>query len=113
VAGALILIYCGQELLEGMVSAGHPGGLTGIFGDGGLWAIPSALVLAALLTLLLRGADAAVALAARARRAGFQPRRGRPCISARPRNVRRALLAPLASAAAGRAPPLAPPSISS
>ncbi len=104
VAGALIIVYSGQELLEGMFAPGHPGGLVGVFGDGGLWAIPSALAVGALLALLLRGAEAALALAARARpafRASCERSRALP----RPRNVRLSPPAPLASAAAGRAPP--------
>ena len=109
VAGALILVYSGQELLEGMFAAGHPGGLVGVFGDGGLWAIPSALAVGALLALLLRGAEAAIALAARARPA-FQAAPERPRALARPRNFHLAPPAPLASAAAGRAPPPALPS---
>ena len=36
-AFALVLIYAGQEFLEGLLAAGHPTGLQGIFGDGGWW----------------------------------------------------------------------------
>src|SRR5262249_23740641 len=39
---ALVLIYIGQEFLEGLFANGHPAGLQGIFGDGGLWALPAA-----------------------------------------------------------------------
>lgn len=47
----LVAIYVIQESLEGLLATGHPGGLVGIFGYGGWWAIPVAaavgLVLAA------------------------------------------------------------------
>jgi hypothetical protein len=52
-AVCLLAIYCTQEFLEGLFATGHPAGIQGIFGLGGLWAIPSAvgvgLVLAAIL----------------------------------------------------------------
>jgi hypothetical protein len=52
-AVCLLAIYCTQEFLEGLFATGHPTGIEGIFGFGGLWAIPSAvgvgLVLAAIL----------------------------------------------------------------
>src|SRR5260370_1138355 len=42
----LIVIYALQESLEESYASGHPTGLTGIFGHGGWWAVPSALVVA-------------------------------------------------------------------
>ena len=32
-----------QELLEGLLSTGHPDGLVGIFGEGGWWSVPIAI----------------------------------------------------------------------
>ncbi len=81
VAAALVLIYSGQELLEGFLSSGHPEGMVGIFGGGGWWAIPLALLAGAVVALLLRVADANFV-------AWVRPE-------------------PLATAAAGRAPPVA------
>lgn len=101
---ALILIYTGQELLEGMFAGGHPAGLAGVLGDGGLWSIPAALAVAALLALLLRGARRAIAFAARAALTRISPSERAETVPAG-RNFRLAPLAPLASAAAGRAPP--------
>jgi len=36
-SAGLFSIYVGQELLEGLFASGHPQGLVGILGDGGLW----------------------------------------------------------------------------
>jgi hypothetical protein len=100
---ALIAIYCGQELLEGFFATGHPGGLGGVFGGGGWWAIPAAHLVALALTLLLRGADAVVARIARRRRE--VPARV-PVVTVPAGGVSPlSKLAPLASASAGRAPP--------
>jgi hypothetical protein len=52
----LVAIYAVQELLEGMFLGGHPPGLTGIFGYGGLWSIPAALCVGLVLSALLHGA---------------------------------------------------------
>src|ERR1700761_5061929 len=41
-AVSLVVIYTGQELLEGLLATGHPAGLVGVFGYGGWWAIPAA-----------------------------------------------------------------------
>lgn len=37
---AVLMLYVGQETLEGMLSSGHPTGLAGIFGAGGWTAVP-------------------------------------------------------------------------
>lgn len=99
----LVAIYGGQELLEGFFATGHPEGLVGIFGGGGLWALPAAVLVGGLLALALRGAAALIArVAARSR-----PRRSTPADApVRPRRApQRRARPPLASAAAGRAPP--------
>ena len=101
---ALVLIYAGQEFLEGLLATGHPAGLTGIFGDGGLWAIPAALAVGAVLALLVRGGHAVVALAARLRRSrpSAEPRR---LVTRRPAPVFLVPASPLAACAPSRAPP--------
>jgi len=103
--GLLIAIYAVQESLEGLVAAGHPSGLAGIVGHGGWWAGVAAVAVGAFIALLLQVATAVVHAVARAatsrRRARFAFARLRPAASAsvvRPR--------PLATARAGRAPPL-------
>jgi hypothetical protein len=105
-SAALVAIYAGQELLEGLFSSGHPGGLRGAFGDGGLWSLPAALMVGAALALIVRGASAVVGLAARRRTA--RDGRARPARGAArpPEAVLAAPPCPLARAAAGRAPPL-------
>lgn len=101
---ALIAVYAGQELLEGLLATGHPGGLHGVFGDGGWWAIPAALAVAGLLALALRAAQIAERVLGEARplapRAVAAPRLVR-CVAA----PFVAAPAPLAHAAGGRGPP--------
>jgi hypothetical protein len=53
---ALIGIYIGQELLEGVFLAGHPTGWVGVFGYGGWWALPCAAIVGLVLASLLHGA---------------------------------------------------------
>lgn len=101
---ALIAVYFGQELLEGAIFAGHPGGLAGVLGAGGWTAIPLSLAAGGLLTLLFAGARAAVrALAARGRRSTAL--RAPLHVRRLPAAARFGRPAPLASASAGRAPP--------
>jgi hypothetical protein len=56
-ASCLLIIYCTQETLEGLFATGHPTGLIGIFGFGGLWSIPSAVGVGLVLASLIYGAD--------------------------------------------------------
>ena len=44
---SLVAIYAAQELLEGVFAAGHPSGLTGLFGNGGWWSLAAAVVVGA------------------------------------------------------------------
>ena len=55
-AVALVLIYCVQEFLEGLLIVGHPAGLAGIFGYGGWWAIPVAACIGLVLAAVFHGA---------------------------------------------------------
>jgi hypothetical protein len=104
IAASLLVIYTGQELAEGLLATGHPSGLVGVFGSGGWWAAPLALVFGLAIALLLRGADAAIALVARAR-SGVRPNAAAPDRLPAPRIVFLPPCSPLASAAPGRAPP--------
>jgi len=56
-AAGLLLVYTGQELLEGALSAGHPDWWTGVFWHGGWVAIPLACCFGAVVALVLRLAD--------------------------------------------------------
>jgi|GEM_PF-1449741 len=104
IGAALLALYSGQELLEGMLSSGHPGGLDGVFGDGGWWAAPLALACGLLVATALRGARAALRWAA-ARHRCATALHGRPVPAPRPRRLALSRPVPLAGAAAGRAPP--------
>jgi hypothetical protein len=102
--GALLAIYAVQETLEGFVVSGHPSGVAGVVGHGGWWAIPAAALVAGAVTavLLLGRALLRIAAAARSRlRRSFD----RVLL---PAGIVAAVVRPLARAAAGRAPPLAP-----
>jgi hypothetical protein len=100
---ALLAVFFGQELLEGAAFAGHPVGLA-VLGAGGWLALPLSVAVGGLLTLLLAGARAAVrVLAARRRRPAS--RRSRSRLQRVPVAVPGRRSDPLASAAAGRAPP--------
>jgi len=107
-SAALLAIYCGQELLEGVFAAGHRAGLAGVLGAGGWWALPLALAAGGLLALALRW-ERAAERALDARRPPLRLRiRARlaeaaPCGAPVP--VALPAPAPLARAAAGRAPP--------
>jgi len=100
----LVAIYALQEFLEGLFAQGHPTGLVGIFGHGGWWAVPAAASVAAVIVALLRVGRALVRLAG-----GSQGRsRARIVTTARtyPATLFLVARAPLAYAAAGRAPPV-------
>jgi hypothetical protein len=49
----LITIYTLQEAIEGILAEGHPGGVEGIFGHGGAWAIPVAVAAGLVIALFL------------------------------------------------------------
>jgi hypothetical protein len=76
-SAALVAIFSAQELVEGALSAGHPGGLAAVFGDGGAVAIPLALAIGALVALLdhflSRAERSLVARAERDRRPAARP----------------------------------------
>jgi hypothetical protein len=103
-AATLLVIYCGQESLEGLLSAGHPEGIAGIFGEGGIWALPLSLALGFLVALCLRVAEVAIRWAAARRAPGGARRSPAPRVP-RPADALLAAIEPLAGAGAGRAPP--------
>jgi hypothetical protein len=103
---ALVAVYAGQESLEGLLASGHPGGLTGIFGNGGWWAIPAAAAFGGGLSLLMRGGQRLVHAVAAARVRSARPALPRPLVFATQlASVALAPAAPLARRGAGRAPP--------
>jgi hypothetical protein len=100
---ALLAIYAVQESLEGLEVAGHPGGVAGVLGHGGWWAVPAAAVVALGVVAILRLGRAVLRFASRLGQAG----RLRSARLPLPFSVALVAPAPLALAAAGRAPPLA------
>jgi hypothetical protein len=103
---ALLTVYCGQELLEGVLSAGHPNGLAALAAEQGWSVVPLAVALGALVALTLRGAAAAEArVAAHARRRRALPRRA-PRTQPRRPDAEQVPVPVLAVKLAGRAPPL-------
>jgi hypothetical protein len=111
VAVALLAIYALQELAEGMLVAGHPGGLHGVFGDGGLWAVPLSIALGAVVALAVRVAEATKRWVASLAGEDAAPAPARPRRALRPQPVFMPAPAPLALAAAGRAPPAGAPAL--
>jgi hypothetical protein len=101
-AGGLFAIYVLQETLESFLASGHPGGISGVLGHGGWWALPLSAVVAIGVVAVLRGGGSMLAAAARVR-----PRlpQLRPASAAVPAGFAPAVVRPLARAAAGRAPP--------
>jgi hypothetical protein len=98
----LLTIYSVQETLESFLSSGHPGGVAGVFGHGGLWAVPVSAAVGLVVALVLRAGRAV--LDAAARLAPELPRlRALPLVV--PAGVLPAAARPLAHSAAGRAPP--------
>jgi hypothetical protein len=106
IAASLLALYSCQELLEGMLSNGHPEGFDGVFGDGGWWAVPLSLICGVAIAAALRGARAAIRWVVSRRRRPTTSHE-RPAAAPRPRRLALPRLVPLAGAAAGRAPPLA------
>jgi hypothetical protein len=100
-SAGLLAIFVGQELAEALLAGGP---LVSPLAGGGLWALPLALALGALVALVLRLAGVAVSAAVRRRTA----RASRPGTVARPRwRPARPSGSVLARHLAGRAPPLA------
>jgi hypothetical protein len=103
-ATSLVVIYSGQELLEGLLTTGHRAGLMGIFGYGGWWAIPAALCVGLVLAALLHGARWFLNEVA-ARRAPAPASSPSADVLRRPAEVSLPRLTPLALGWCGRGPP--------
>jgi len=61
-SAALLAIYVSQELLEGLLSPGHPTGWAGVFGSGGWVAVPLACAFGVVVALGVRVARAVQAV---------------------------------------------------
>ena len=104
-AFCLVAIYATQEFLEGLFATGHPTGIEGIFGFGGLWAIPSAGGVGLVLATLMHGASWTLAQVTIRRGSTLAaPARRIPRV-ARPRTLMRTPGAPLVLGWCDRGPP--------
>ena len=106
-SAGLLAVYTAQETAEGLLAAGHPGGLAGVFGHGGLVAVPLALAIGGLIVMTERRARVALGSPSglgAALRSGIvaapPPPRRAPTPARRPRSA-----GVLAINLAGRAPP--------
>jgi hypothetical protein len=105
-ASALFAVYTGQELLEGVFATGHLGGLAAVFGAGGWWAVPAALLVGGVLALGLRGTRVVERVLDAARPFVRVAARGLDGLLWRATSASFvAIVAPLARVGAGRAPP--------
>ncbi len=104
-AGVLLATYLTQELLEGVLSAGHPGGLAGLLGHGGWIAIPLALLSGLFAWLAVRGLEAVEERLAPVRAAAPVPRAPRSLGARRPPAARALRSLTLASGFSRRPPP--------
>ncbi len=103
--GALVAIYISQESLEGLFATGHPGGLAGIFGSGGWWAIFAAACVGLVLAAIFHGARRVLSEISE-RRARRQQTPTRAIFRLRPpRDPTLPRLAPLCAGWSGRGPP--------
>jgi hypothetical protein len=98
----LVAIYATQETLEAFLATGHPAGFAGVFGHGGWWAIPAAAAVALVVVALFLVGRTLLRLA------GSAPQVAQwPLLSVHvPCGFAVVGIRPLASSAAGRAPPL-------
>jgi hypothetical protein len=104
-AGCLVAVYTTQEFLEGLFATGHPGGLAGIFGDGGWWSIPAALAVGLVLAAAFHGARRVLGAVAERRAPGVLLTARAPSVTRACRDVLLPALAPLADGWSGRGPP--------
>jgi len=102
--GALLAIYIGQETLEGLFATGHPAGVAGVFGFGGLWSLPAAACVGLVLAAAFYGAEHVLARVAA--HSATRPRAARaPAAPCRPAELARLRLAPVAGGFSDRGPP--------
>jgi hypothetical protein len=104
-AACLVALYVAQEFLEGLFATGHPGGLIGVFGDGGWWSGPAALAVGLVLATVFHGARWVVREVAERHRRPVGRARRRLLAARLPRDAMLPPLAPLSDGWSGRGPP--------
>jgi hypothetical protein len=102
---ALLALYISQELLEGVLATGHPGGLAGTFGYGGWWSIPAAGAVGLVLAASFHGARLVLHAVANARARSAAVATHPPAAPRRRREVLLPALVPLADGWSDRGPP--------
>lgn len=105
-ACCLLAIYCTQEFLEGLFATGHPTGIAGIFGFGGLWSIPSAIGVGLVLATILHGASWTLDRVSKRHGSALRAATRRAPLAAHPREVTRIQASPLVRGWCDRGPPL-------
>jgi hypothetical protein len=105
IAAALLGLYTGQELLEGVLAPGHPAGLAGVLDHDGWTAAPLALVVAGAITVALRVASAVDASDPPLLLAAPLPKHAAPLALVAVIDGLWPSSSPLALCGAGRAPP--------
>jgi hypothetical protein len=103
----LVVIYIGQEFLEGVFATGHPTGWIGIFGYGGWWAIPVATCIGLVLAAVYHAADWMLCEVSRRYGAAVPAPRRRAAAPGRPASRALPVPAPVAGGWSGRGPPWA------
>jgi hypothetical protein len=101
---ALVAAYCGQELIEGWLAAGHPAGVAGVLEHGGWIALVCAPLVGGLVALAVRGAGTATEPRARVTTWGPRPATTPAAASSAP--AFQPSPDPLARFLAARGPPL-------
>jgi hypothetical protein len=104
-SACLVGIYVAQESLEGLFATGHPGGVVGIFGYGGWWAIPVSACVGLILATLFHGARWVLDGIAQRRIGVLGARGARTRRLLRPRDTLLPRRSPLAEGWSGRGPP--------
>jgi hypothetical protein len=104
-AACLIVIYAGQEFLEGLLATGHPTGWAGIFGYGGWWAIPAAVCVGLVLAAVFHAAPWVLHAVARRYGQALGVSRQRPAPARRPALVALPVPVPVAGGSSERGPP--------
>lgn len=104
-AACLLAIYCTQETLEGLFATGHPTGIEGIFGFGGLWSIPSAIGVGLVLTVVMYGTQWTLDEVGRRFGARIERPAQRIPLAVAPHEVVRLPISPLVGGWCDRGPP--------
>jgi hypothetical protein len=103
-SAALLVLYTLQEGFEGAFAPGHPGGVIGVYGNGGWTSVLLSLIVGALIAVLSVLARRTIELVA-ARLAPVLPKTARPYVAWIPLRASAGRRDVLAWNLAGRAPP--------